>query len=283
VYVTREKICESSGNDTTCRPGRSSSPPWFIFEKEENHVLGIHVDCCACRRVCQTRDLLGLDNYSFERIETGDTGRRLPSDRSHLAGGERQERQKLAVSLSVILLHTFCHLLGFLENPMTTSANPLQDQPRQALLEITLMNAESSDANFDDVVIESLKRDIPAEIVTRLAELWSQTKVVAGEVIAVGKIIVRKIVDFLLANPKLTIGIAVGAALTVLVSGIPFIGPLIAPMTATLSTLYGAGVGAAMQKGDYSLSPYSAAIELAHKFFELFTAIFNGISEYWSS
>lgn len=166
---------------------------------------------------------------------------------------------------------------------MAASAHPTHVQPKQALLELTLLNAESSDASFDDVVIEGLKRDMPAELVTRLAELWTQTKIVAGEVIAVGKIIVRKIIAFMLANPKLAIGIAVGAALSALVAGIPFIGPLLAPMAATLSMLYGAGVGAAMQKGDYSLSPYSAAIELANKFFELLSAIFNGVSEYWTS
>lgn len=166
---------------------------------------------------------------------------------------------------------------------MTATANTQRLQPKQALFELTLINAESSDIEFDDVVIDSLKRDIPAELVTRLSELWTQTKVVAGEVIAVGRIIVRKIVDFLLDNPKLTIGIAVGAALTALVSSIPFIGPLLAPMAATVSMLYGAGVGASMQKGDYSMSPFSAAIELAHKFFELLTAIFDGVKDYWVS
>lgn len=164
---------------------------------------------------------------------------------------------------------------------MTINANALE--PKKALFELTLLNAESSDTEFEDALIDSLKRDIPPELVTRLSEIWVQTKVVAGEVIAIGKIIVRKILDFLLANPKITIGIAVGAALSALVAGIPFIGHLLAPMVATVSMLYGAGIGAAMQTGDNSLSPYSAAIELAHKFFELFTSIFNGVSEYWTS
>ena len=166
---------------------------------------------------------------------------------------------------------------------MAASVDSITIEPKKALFELTLLNAECSDTEFEDVLIDSLKRDIPAELVTRLAEIWTQIKVVAGEVIAVGKIIVRKILDFLLANPKLAIGIAVGAALSALVAGIPIIGYFLGPMVATVSMLYGAGIGAAMQTGDNSLSPYSAAIELAHKFFELFTSIFNGVSEYWTS
>jgi len=164
---------------------------------------------------------------------------------------------------------------------MTLSANAVALEPKKALFDLTLLNAECSDTEFEDVLIDSLKRDIPAELVTRLSEIWVQTKVIAGELIAIGKIIVRKILDFLLANPKLTVGIAVGAALSTLIAGIPFIGPWLAPLAATVSMLYGAGVGAAMQNGDYSLSPYSAGIELAHKFFELFLNIFNALKDYW--
>lgn len=164
---------------------------------------------------------------------------------------------------------------------MTSSTNAVTLEPKKALFELTLLNAECSDTEFEDVLIDSLKRDIPTEIVTRLSEIWVQTKVIAGEVVAVGKIIVRKILDFLLANPKLTVGIAVGAALSTLIAGIPLIGPWLAPLAATVSMLYGAGIGAAMQAGDYSLSPYSAGIELAHKFFELFLNIFDALKEYW--
>ncbi len=165
---------------------------------------------------------------------------------------------------------------------MTLSANTVPIEPKKALFELTLLNAECSDAEFEDVLIDSLKRDIPAEIVTRLSEIWAKTKVIGGELIAIGKIIVRKILEFLLANPKLTVGIAVGAALSTLIAGIPLIGHILAPLAATVSMLYGAGIGAAMQNGDYSLSPFSAGIELAHKFFELFLNIFNALTEYFT-
>lgn len=164
---------------------------------------------------------------------------------------------------------------------MTTNATLFVSQavtPEQGMFELTLINAEATTSNFDDVVVESLSRGIPAEIVTRLKEIWEKTKLVAGEVVAIGKIIVVQIIDFLKANPKLTIGIALGAAVSVLIAGIPLIGALLQPLSTWIATLYGAGVGAAIAKGDYSGSPLAAAIELAAKFFELLKNILNAVS-----
>jgi hypothetical protein len=157
----------------------------------------------------------------------------------------------------------------------------LSVQPKQSVFELTLLNAELSNISFDELIITAIKRGIPPELVTRLSDLWDKTKEIAGEVVAIGKIIVQKIIDFLIANPKLTIGIAIGAALGVLISGIPFIGPWLAPIAGAVSALYGAGVGASMQNGDYSMSPYSAGIELASKFFELLISMFNSIIDHW--
>ena len=47
-----------------------------------------------------------------------------------------------------------------------------------------------------------LKRGVPPEIVTRLEDLWKATKVIAGEVINVGRIIVIKILEFANENQK---------------------------------------------------------------------------------
>jgi hypothetical protein len=153
--------------------------------------------------------------------------------------------------------------------------------PQEGLLELSLLNAESSTADFDEVVVDGITRGIPPELLTRLKELWEKTKVVAGEIIAVGKIIVRQIFDFLKENPKLSLGLAFGAAVAALISGIPLLGPLVAPLATTLAMLYGAGAGAAMDAGDTSGSLYSAAIALATKCFELLKNIFNAIVQYW--
>lgn len=152
----------------------------------------------------------------------------------------------------------------------------------QALLELTLLNAETSDASFEDFFVAGIGQGLPPEVLTRLKALWDQTKLIGGELVAVGKIIVQKIFEFIKANPKLAIGLAVGVAVGHLIAGIPIIGSLLAPVSLLLAALYGAGVGAAMEKGDYSGSPYTAAIELSAKFFELLQAVFNGISQYWN-
>lgn len=156
-----------------------------------------------------------------------------------------------------------------------------QLSPEQGLYELTLLNAESASARFDDVVVEGIRRGIPPELLTRLQGLWETTKTIAGEIVAVGKIIVEQIFQFLKENPKLTLGIALGAAVSALIASVPFFGPLLAPLSTTVATLYGAGAGASMEVGDSSVSPFNAATALANKAFELIKRIFNAIVQYW--
>ena len=148
------------------------------------------------------------------------------------------------------------------------------------MLELTLLNAEASEARFDDLVVDAVSRGIPVELVTRLRELWDTVQLVAGEAIAIGRIVVSQIIDFLKRNPKLSLGLALGAAIAVLVGGIPIIGSLLQPLSSWVATLYGAGVGAAMEQGDFSGSPYTAAIELANKFFELLVLVFRSVTSH---
>lgn len=165
---------------------------------------------------------------------------------------------------------------------MTTEA--IAELPSEvALFELSMLNAERIQSEFDDVVVEGVKRGIPLEILTRLKDIWEATQDIAGEIIAIGKIIVMAIIDFFKANPTLTSGMALGAAVSSLVLMIPVIGPLLLPLTTLVASVYGAGVGAAMQEGDYSASPITAAIALANKFFEMLIKILRGISEYWKA
>jgi hypothetical protein len=163
-----------------------------------------------------------------------------------------------------------------------TSANTSTLSPEQGLFELTLLNAERQEYEFEDVVIEGVRKGIPLEVITRLQEIWDVTKDIAGEGIAIGKIIVIAIFDFLKANPTLTAGMAIGAAVSSLIFAVPLIGPLLAPLGVALSTAYGAGVGAAMQEGDYSASPVTAAVALAERFLEMLRQILIAISQYWS-
>lgn len=164
---------------------------------------------------------------------------------------------------------------------MTTFESTLS--PEKGLFELTLLNAEKKDANFEDIVLEGMRHGIPPEILTRLKSLWETTKNIAGEIVAIGKIIVLAIIDFLKENIKMTVGMALGAAVSSLILAIPFIGPLLAPLAMTLSTLYGAGVGAALEKDSANpASPITAAIALADRFFELLKQILLAVSSYWS-
>lgn len=164
---------------------------------------------------------------------------------------------------------------------MTTYESTLS--PEEGLFELTLLNAEKQEANFEDVVIAGMRRGIPPEIITRLKDLWETTKNVAGEIVAIGKIIVLAILDFLKANLKMAIGIALGAAISSLILAIPFIGPLLAPLAVSLSAAYGGGVGAALEGGlNDPASPLTAAIALADRFFELLIQIFQAVGNYWS-
>ena len=152
----------------------------------------------------------------------------------------------------------------------------------QALFELSMLNAERLQTEFDDIVVEGVKRGVPPEILTRLKDIWEATQDIAGEIIAIGKIIVMAIIDFFKANPTLTAGMALGAAVSSLILAIPFLGALLLPLATLLATLYGAGVGAAMQEGDYSASPLTAAIALADKFFEMLRIILMALSQYWN-
>jgi hypothetical protein len=143
----------------------------------------------------------------------------------------------------------------------------------QAMLEFTLLNAETSGQSFDDVVLEGFQRGIPPEVLTRMKSLWDQTKKVGNELIEVGKIIVMKIIEFLKAHPKLAASLAIGAAVYLLAHAIPFIGPLLAPLLAAVAAIYAFG----------TLSSLDDVINLAKEFFALLVSVFNAVANRWAA
>lgn len=153
----------------------------------------------------------------------------------------------------------------------------------QGAFELTLLNAEHSDGRFEDVLIDGLELGIPAEIMTRLESLWRVTKTIAGELVAIGKILVTQILAFMKAHPGIGIGVALGAAAGALTAGIPFIGPLLAPITTSATMLAGAAVGSTFDSGTPSSDPLIAAIQLAKKFFEFIQTVFLAIRDYYSA
>lgn len=151
----------------------------------------------------------------------------------------------------------------------------------QGAFELTLLNAEHVRDQFDDILLEGLALGIPAEIMTRLESLWTVTKVIADEVIAVGRILVTQIFAFIRVHPGISIGVVLGAAVGALTSGVPFIGPLIAPVAASVSMLAGAAIGATFDAGAPSSDPLIAMTQLAKKFFELLVSIFLAVREHY--
>ncbi|MOA53460.1 hypothetical protein D3C78_1769230 [compost metagenome] len=89
-----------------------------------------------------------------------------------------------------------------------------------------------------------------------------------------------KVFEFVEANPKIFIGAAVGAAFSVLATGVPFIGAIIAPYVAAIGALTGAAIGAAMQSPNSEISIESGLIIIAEKFFGLFVAIFKAVKDH---
>lgn len=141
----------------------------------------------------------------------------------------------------------------------------------QALLEVSMLNAEVSNQSFEDVVVEGIGGGVPPEVLTRMKDLWEKTKEIAGEVVEIGKIIIMKIIEFLKAHPKLAASLAIGAAVYLLTHAIPLIGPLLAPLLAAASAIYTFG----------TVSSLDEAIDMAKKFFQLLVEIFNAVASRW--
>lgn len=143
----------------------------------------------------------------------------------------------------------------------------------QAMLELTLLNAESSSKSFDDVVVDGLARGIPPEILIRLKDLWAATKQIGEEVIEIGKIIVSRIVDFLQANAKLTGALAVGAAAYLLTNAVPLIGPMLAPLLGAATAIFAFS----------QVANWDETVETARSFFHLLISVLNALTERWNA
>jgi hypothetical protein len=153
----------------------------------------------------------------------------------------------------------------------------------EGLLQLSIINAESRDETFTDASVYLLSRSAPAELVTRLDDLWYKTQDIGGELVNIGRIIVCKIVDFVRANPNMVIGIAIGAAAGFLVNVIPFIGPLLAPLAMTAGAVIGAFTGVQMDSNNPNASMFENAITVAKAFFCLLAEVFQSIATYWNS
>lgn len=163
--------------------------------------------------------------------------------------------------------------------------SPSAMTPAQANMDLTLLNAEAESISSSDLYLWLRESGLPSEVAIRLKGLVDMTANVANRTIAIGKIIILKIIEFVKAHPNLAIGIALGAAIGALVLMVPFLGPLLAPFTVAIGATLGALAGQRLdsrEKGDFPegsplISIPQDAIEVAKAFFQLLIDIFNTV------
>lgn len=150
----------------------------------------------------------------------------------------------------------------------------------QANLKVALLDIDASQYKSHELFMELMDLGLPKEVASRLHDLLTKTAYAAGKTIHIGKIIIVKILEFVKAHPFLVTGLGVGAvvgsAIAALLTGIPFIGPLLAPIAAALGitiTVAGAVIGHGLDK---ALPGFGQTVaEIAQEFFKLIVEIFN--------
>ena len=152
----------------------------------------------------------------------------------------------------------------------------------QANFKLALWNAEADSTKSSEVYAQLQELGLPEEFTSRLHELITFTKKVAGKVFAVGKIVLLKILEFVKAHPFLVvgagIGAVIGAAIVGLITSIPFLGQVLVPVAAALGitvTVMGAVVGHRLDKQFQDVGEDVA--EIVQHFFSLFADVFNTV------
>ena len=162
-----------------------------------------------------------------------------------------------------------------------TEAKPLTTA--DATFELFDLNSDVHNLEWVDIVTLLNNRGAKLELVTRMQELWEKTKIIAGEVVNIGRILVLKIWEFIKANPNLFLGVAIGAAIGALVGLIPFIGQILAPIAIAIGATVGALAGHRLDKieGGETVtgSIFEDIITLAKRFFKLLADIFMALKD----
>lgn len=146
----------------------------------------------------------------------------------------------------------------------------------EANLELALLQADADSVSSSDLYLWLRESGLPPEIAIRLKDLISFTKKIGEKILALGKIIVIKLIEFAKKNPNLVIGIALGASLSFLVSAVPYLGPILALVAAPFGIAVGAIAGHRMDLGKSGESVglieiTQDTINLAKEFFALFS------------
>ncbi len=151
----------------------------------------------------------------------------------------------------------------------------------QANLKMALGQVDADSKSSTDLYVWLNDSGLHHEVTIRLHELASYTKKAGNKVLAVGKIVLIKIIEFVKAHPNLATGIALGAAVGLLASSVPIIGPVLAPLAAVLGITVGAIAGHRLDRGyrqvDGIVGVTQDFIQIAQVFFQLLIDVFNAV------
>jgi hypothetical protein len=151
----------------------------------------------------------------------------------------------------------------------------------QANLKMALWQVDADSMTSSDLYAWLVDSGLPHEVTIRLHELASYTKKSGSKVLAVGKIILIKIIEFIKAHPNLAMGVALGAAVGLLVNSVPVLGSVLAPLATVLGITIGAIAGHRLDKGkevnEGIIGVAQDIIEIAREFFKLLIDVFNAI------
>lgn len=160
-------------------------------------------------------------------------------------------------------------------------AGQITVSPAQANLKMALWQVDADSMSSTELYAWLVDSGLPHEVNIRLHELITYTKKVGSKVIAVGKIVLIKILEFVKTHPNLAMGVALGAAVGLLVNSVPVLGSVLAPLATVLGITIGAIAGHRLDKGkevnEGIIGVAQDIIEIAREFFKLFIAVFNAI------
>jgi len=146
---------------------------------------------------------------------------------------------------------------------------------------MALWQVDADSMTSSDLYAWLVDSGLPHEVTIRLHELASYTKKSGSKVLAVGKIILIKIIEFIKAHPNLAMGVALGAAVGLLVNSVPVLGSVLAPLATVLGITIGAIAGHRLDKGkevnEGIIGVAQDIIEIAREFFKLLIDVFNAI------
>lgn len=161
-------------------------------------------------------------------------------------------------------------------------AGQITVSPAQANLKMALWQVDADSMSSTELYAWLVDSGLPHEVNIRLHELITYTKKVGSKVIAVGKIVLIKILEFVKAHPFLVIGAGigavVGAAVASLITAVPIFGQLLAPVAMALGitiTAIGAVSGHRLDKCFQGVG--EDVFEIAQEFFNLISDIFNTV------